>query len=394
MTSADALAFPRWPKFATDEVEAVADVLRSGKVNYWGGEHGSEFEREFATYCGVEHGIVLANGSLALELALHALDIGPGDEVVVTPRSFIASASSVVLRGATPVFADVDEESQNLTAATILKAMTPRTKAVIVVHLAGWPCEMDEILDLARAHDVKVIEDCAQAHGAFYRERPVGSWGDAATFSFCQDKILTTGGEGGLLLLRDRSLWERAWAYKDHGKSYAAAFERKHLPGFRWMHESFGTNWRMTEMQAAIGRKQLGKLDGWVETRRAHAANLTAAFRKLPALRVPEPPPHLRHAYYRLGVRVRSEALREGWNRDRILSAVNQQKVPCFVGACPEIYREKAFEVAGLAPIQSLPVAAELGRDSLVFLVHPTLEDEHVARTAEVVATVLREASR
>lgn len=394
MTSADAQAFPRWPKFATDEIEAAADVLRSGKVNYWGGEHGREFEREFAAYCGVEHGIALANGSLALELALHALDIGPGDEVIVTPRSFIASASSVVLRGATPVFADVDEESQNLTATTILKAMTPRTKAVVVVHLAGWPCEMDEILDVARAHDVKVIEDCAQAHGAFYRKRPVGSWGDAATFSFCQDKILTTGGEGGLLLLRDPSLWERAWAYKDHGKSYTTAFERKHPPGFRWLHESFGTNWRMTELQAAIGRIQLGKLDHWVETRRAHAAKLTAAFRELPALWVPEPPPHLRHAYYRLGVRVRSEALREGWNRDRILSAVEQQKVPCFVGACPEIYREKAFEAAGLAPIPSLPVAAALGRESLVFLVHPTLEDKHVARTAEVVATVLREASR
>lgn len=259
------LNFPDWPCFEPDEIAAATAVLRSGKVNYWTGEEGRQFENEFAEFCGTKHAVCLANGTLALELALQVMGIGDGDEVVTTSRTFIASASCAAMRGARPVCVDVDRESQNLSANTIRQAITPRTKAIIAVHLAGWPCDMDPILALAAEHGLKVIEDCAQAQGAEYKGRPVGSMGEAAAFSFCQDKIMTTGGEGGMLVTNDSELWNRAWSYKDHGKNYGAAFHGQHGPGFRWLHDSFGTNWRMTEMQAAIGRVSLRKVSDWVK---------------------------------------------------------------------------------------------------------------------------------
>jgi dTDP-4-amino-4,6-dideoxygalactose transaminase len=382
-----------WPYFADDERAAVDRVLRSGKVNYWTGEEGRAFEREFATMCGSAHAIALANGSVALELALQVLDIGPSDEVIVTPRSFIASASCVVLRGARPVFADVDADSQTIRARTIAPLVCSRTRAIIAVHLGGWPCEMDEIMELARRHGLAVIEDCAQAHGATYRGRPVGSIGHVGVFSFCQDKIMTTGGEGGMLVTQDEDLWRRAWAYKDHGKSYAAVYERHHPPGFRWLHESFGTNWRLTEMQAAIGRCQLGKLDDWVARRRRNAAVLGEALGGLETVRVPLPPPHIGHAYYKFYAFVRPERLRAGWDRDRIMTTIAERGVPCFSGSCSEMYLEKAFTDADLEPPSPLPTARALGKTSLMWLVHPTLATEEVRRACSVSRQVLEEAA-
>jgi dTDP-4-amino-4,6-dideoxygalactose transaminase len=383
----------QWPHFDEEQVEAVARVLRSGRVNYWTGQEGRLFEHEFAEACGARHAIALANGTVALELALHVLGIGLGDEVVVTPRSFVASAGSVVLRGATPVFADVDAVSQAITAETIERVISPRTKAIIAVHLAGWPCEMDPIMDLARSRGLKVIEDCAQAHGATYNGRPVGSLGDMAAFSFCQDKIMTTGGEGGMLLTDDEDLHRRAWSYKDHGKGYDAARQPASGPGFRWLHETFGTNWRMTEMQAVLGRLQLERLPQWVERRRRHAAMLGSAFSSMPALRVTRPPNHIGHAYYKYYTFLRPHRLAPGWDRDRIVQAVVARGVPCFSGSCSEIYLERAFADAELQPAERLPMARELGETSLMFQVHPTLEEEDLARVCDAVGEVLAEAT-
>jgi dTDP-4-amino-4,6-dideoxygalactose transaminase len=382
------LAFSPWPFFASDEIEAVTSVLRSGKVNYWTGQEGRQFEAEFADLVGTRYAICVANGTLALELALYALGIGAGDEVITTSRTFIASASCAVMRGARPVCVDVDRDSQNITADTIRRALTPRTKAIIAVHLAGWPCDMDAILQLAAEYGLKVIEDCAQAHGAAYKGKPVGSLGDMAAFSFCQDKILTTGGEGGMVTTNDEQLWDRAWSYKDHGKSYDAAFLREHPPGFRWLHESFGTNWRLTEMQSALGRVLLRKLPEWVAIRRKHAAQLTECFRSMPALRVTEPPSHIEHSYYKYYVFVRPDRLRGGWNRDRIMSEIATAGVPCFSGSCSEIYLEQAF-TAEMRPAAGLPVARELGETSLMFLVHPTLLDIHIEMTCDTVKRVM-----
>lgn len=381
--------FAPWPHFQQDEIDAASAVLRSGKVNYWTGEEGRLFEQEFAKFTGCSHAVAVANGTVALELALYGLGVGPGDEVIVPCRTFIASASAVMMRGATPVVADVDPIIQNLTPATISPTLTPRTKAIIAVHLAGWPCDMDPIVELARERGLAVVEDCAQAHGATYKGRAVGSLGDAAAFSFCQDKILTTGGEGGMLTTNDATVWERAWSFKDHGKSYDAVYNRTHQPGFRWLHESFGTNWRLTEMQSAIGRVALAKLPSWIVARRNHAAILTERFLLQPALQVAIPPTGIGHAYYKYYAFIRPEALKAGWSRDRILAAVCAEGIPCAVGSCSEIYLEEAFKKANLSPQEHFSVARKLGETSLMFLVHPTLTEEDMDDTCRAVEKVL-----
>lgn len=386
--------WPGWPVYADDERAAADAVLASGRVNYWTGDECRSYEREYAEYLGASRAIALANGTLALELALRCWGIGPGDEVVVTPRSFMASVSCVVLQGATPVFADVDRDSGNLTVATIERVLTERTRAVIPVHLAGWPCDMSPIMDLASNRGLKVLEDCAQAHGAHYWGCPVGSLADAGAFSFCQDKIITTAGEGGLLATRDEELWRRAWSYKDHGKEWDAVYNRQHAPGFRWVHESFGTNWRLTETQAAIGRLQLRKLPAWRETRARNAARYIEAFAGLEALRVPLPPAGMEHAWYKFYAYVRPEALKAGWSRDRLIAEISGRGVPCFSGSCSEIYLERAFDRTDLRPKERLAVAMELGETSLMFLVHPTLSEQQAAQMAAIAADVVRNGSR
>ena len=387
-------AFSPWPSFTQEEADAVRDVLLSNKVNYWTGTECRAFEKEYAAWAGTRYAVALANGTLALDVALHALGIGPGDEVVVTPRTFIASVSCVVNAGATPVFADVDADSGNLSAETIARVLTPRTRAVICVHLAGWPCDMDPIMALAEQHGLKVIEDCAQAHGARYKGRSVGSIGHVGAWSFCQDKIMTTGGEGGMVTTNDEALWRSMWSFKDHGKSYAAVYEREHPPGFRWLHESFGTNWRMLEVQAVIGRIQLGRMPDWAAKRQAYAEQIWATCRAQPALRVPDVPAHAGHAHYKCYVYVRPAQLKDGWSRDRIAAEVNALGVPCFQGSCSEVYLEKAFDGSGFAPKERLPVAKELGETSLMFLVHPTLTQAEVDQTCAAIAQVLQQAQK
>lgn len=383
-----------WPFYGEDEVDAVAQVLRSGLVNYWTGGITRQFERDYAISVGRKHAIAVANGTLALELALEAFGIGAGDEVVVPARTYVASASCAVMRGAVPVIADVDRDSQVVTAETIDAVVSPRTRAIVVVHLAGWPCPMQEIVALARRRGVRVIEDCAQAHGATIDGRAVGSFGDAGAFSFCQDKIITTGGEGGLVVIDDEAAWRRAWAFKDIGRSYEAVYEREHPAGFRWLTESFGTNWRMTEMQAAIGSIQLRKLPEWLSRRREHARVMADVLGAVPGLRVPEPPASVGHAFYRLYAFVEPQRLREGWDRNRIMAAIAAAGVPCSVGSCGEIYLEKAFRDRGWGPQRRLPVAAELADTSLAFLVHPTLCAATLERAADLVCDVMAQACR
>ncbi|MEX2140283.1 MAG: NeuD/PglB/VioB family sugar acetyltransferase [Pirellulales bacterium] len=385
--------FAPWPSFAEDEIEAALAVLRSGNVNYWTGDEGRQFEGEFAAATGCRYAVAVANGTLALELALYALGIGPGDEVIVPSRTFIASASCVVARGAIPVIADVDRISQNLTSETVRAVISPRTKAIIAVHLAGWPCEMDDLMELARQHQLKVIEDCAQAVGATYHGRPVGSLGDVAAFSFCQDKIITTGGEGGMLTTNDESVWERAWSFKDHGKSWDAVHHRQHSGVFKWLHESFGSNYRLTEMQSAMGRVALRKLPASVRQRQRNATLLNDALAQVPALRLTLPTASISHSYYKYYAFLRPERLIAGWNRDRIVRELQQEGIPCGSGCCSEIYLEEAFQRAGFGPAHRLPVARELGETSLMFLVHSTLSEEAMRATCDAVKRVVGLAS-
>ncbi|MCM2379512.1 DegT/DnrJ/EryC1/StrS family aminotransferase [Pseudomonas marginalis] len=385
--------FSPWPSFTEEEANAAKDVILSNKVNYWTGQEARHFETEFAEWAGTRYAVALANGTVALDLALKALGVGPGDEVIVTSRTFLASVSSIVNAGAIPIFADVDPDSQNVVAQTIKAVVTARTKALICVHLAGWPCDMDPIMSLANELNLKVIEDCAQAHGATYNGRSVGSIGHVGAWSFCQDKIMTTGGEGGMVTTNDRQLWADMWSYKDHGKSWEAVYERQHNPGFRWLHERFGTNWRMLEVQAVIGRIQLRRMKEWQVSRIQNATRIWDVARKLPALRVPVIPNTIEHAAYKCYVFVRPDQLKSDWSRDRILDEIVAGGVPAFSGSCSEVYLEKAFDNTGWRPINRLVNAKELGETSLMFLVHPTLTAQEIELTCEVLATVMQQAT-
>jgi dTDP-4-amino-4,6-dideoxygalactose transaminase len=385
--------FAPWPSFSPEEVQAVADVLASNRVNYWTGEVCRAFERRFADWAEVPHAIALMNGTVALDAALFALGIGPGDEVIVTPRTFMASASCVAMTGATPVFADIDPDTQGLSAETIAAVLTPRTRAVIPVHLGGAPCDMDPIMALAEATGIKVIEDCAQAHGARYKGRSVGSIGHIGAWSFCQDKIMTTGGEGGMATTSDPALWSAMWSWKDHGKSWEGVYERPHPPGPRLVHDTFGLNGRMIEMQAAIGVIQLERMAGWTARRTELAQRLSQACAAHELFRLPAITDDVVHAWYRFYAFVRPERLAPGWTRERIIEAIVERGVPCFHGSAPEIYMERAFDGTPSRPAQRLPVARALGETSIAFLVHPTITDDQIERAVEAVHSVAREAA-
>ena len=382
-------AFEPWPSFTQAEADAVSKVLLSNKVNYWTGQECREFEKEFAQFAGTKHAVALANGTVALDVALKALEIGVGDDVIVTSRTFLASASSIVTAGANPIFADVELDSQNISRRSIEAVLTPNTKAIICVHLAGWMCDMDPIMQLAEEKGIFVIEDCAQAHGAKYKGKSAGSIGHIGAWSFCQDKIMTTGGEGGMVTTNDETLWKKMWSYKDHGKNFDSVYNKQHPPGFRRLHDSFGTNWRMMEMQAVIGRLQLIEMPTWTEKRNAHMARIQAAFENSPYFTVSKPSSDYVHAAYKCYVQVNIDALPEGWSRDRIMAEINALNVPCFSGSCSEVYLEKAFDGTKWRPIKSLPNAKQLGETSLMFLVHPTLSEQSINKTVDAIQQVI-----
>jgi len=386
-----------WPSFTQEEADAVSRVLLSGKVNYWTGGEGRAFETEFAQFAGTDHAIAVANGTLALDLIWQGLGIGAHnggtdhDEVIVTSRSFMASVSSIVNAGARPVFADVGLDSGNIEPQTVAPLITPNTRAILCVHLAGWPCDMDGLGDVIGAQNIHLVEDCAQAHGAVYKGRPVGGLGSAAAWSFCQDKIMTTGGEGGMVTCNDPDLWKRMWAFKDHGKDWDAVYNRAHPPGFRWLHESFGTNWRLTEMQSAIGRIQLARMSDWTQKRRANAQTLTQALQEADAGRglVRMPQPQTGHAWYKYYAYVAAQNLPKGWDRDRIAADITAKGVTCMQGSCSEMYLEKAFDGTDFRPQTPLPNARALGQSSLMFLVHPTLSAQNMQTACAAIHDVI-----
>ena len=378
-------AFEPWPSFTEKEADAVKNILLSNKVNYWTGQECREFEKEFASFSGTKYAVALANGTVALDVALKALQIGAGDDVIVTSRTFLASASSIVTAGANPIFADVELDSQNISRRTIEAVLTPNTKAIICVHLAGWMCDMDPIMQLAAEKGLYVIEDCAQAHGAKYKGKPAGSIGHIAAWSFCQDKIMTTGGEGGMVTTNDESLWKKMWSYKDHGKSYDSIYNKQHPPGFRWLHDSFGTNWRMMEMQAVIGRIQLTYMPDWTKNRIENADKILKAFDHSNYFTVNRPTDDYLHAQYKCYVQVNINALPSGWSRDRIMQFINAEGVPCYSGSCSEVYLEHAFDNTNWRPKERLKNAQQLGETSLMFLVHPTLSEDNINKTVDAI---------
>nr|WP_322755900.1 MULTISPECIES: DegT/DnrJ/EryC1/StrS aminotransferase family protein [unclassified Frankia] len=390
--------YPSWPVFRPDEIAAVTATMRRGEVTYWTGREGRRFEREFADAVGACHGLAVANGTVALEIALRVVGIGPGDEVVVPARSAIALVSCVAALGARPVFADVDGESQTITVDCVRRVLTERTRAVVAVHLAGWPVDVDALRDLAATHGLVVIEDCTQAHGATLRGRPVGTLGDISVWSFGCDSILSTAGEGGMVTTDDAAYYRAAWSYTDHGRRFTvmdagpgpdpddlAGYDRCG-PGI--VHDSFGTNARMHELAAAVGRTGLAHLPEMVERRRDNAMLLALRLRDVAALRLPAPPPHVGHAYYRWYAFVRADLLGGGWSRDRVVAAVRAEGIPCFAGCRGEVYQEAAVPQRW-QPAAPLPVAGELGRTAIALLVHPTLDPSDISDASDALIKVM-----
>lgn len=375
-----------WPFFTNEMIDNVKNVLQSGKVNQWTGSKVFEFEKKFAEYFGTKYAIALSNGSVAIELCLKAIGIHPGDEIIVTPRTFIASASSVNICGGTPIFIDVDENSQNITLQNIQKAYTTKTKAVILVHLAGWPCQLSEIVDWCHEHNIYVIEDCAQSHGAKYNNKYAGTFGDINAWSFCQDKIITTGGEGGMVTTDNYQLYKIAWSYKDHGKNYDKVFltPKPTTPSFRWLHDSIGTNWRMTEMQASIGIDALEHLDEWVNFRRSAAAIFNSVFSELHLVRITLPPDNIYHSYYKYYFFINPNYLKKNCTRDDIISQINNLGIPCFQGTCGEVYKEKAYSYD-----LQLPVTKQLTQNSIMLLVDPSYTLDTIKQISLLIKNIL-----
>lgn len=379
-----------WPFFDKQEIEKVQDILRSGRINYWTGSEGKDFEKEFSKYVGVNHSVAVDNGTNALILAAHALGISKGDEVIMSPRTFVASAFSIMHLGAKPIFIDIDRNSQNMDPTLIEQAITPNTKAIMAIHLAGWPCEMDIIQEICKNHNLYLIEDCAQAHGAQYNNQSVGSFGDVNAWSFCQDKIISTAGEGGMVTTNNQELWKKVWSFKDHGKNYDTVYNKEHPPGFRWLHEDHGTNARLTEIQSAIGRLQLRKLDSWIDKRTKLANIFNDGFKDINGLRITLPPEHIKHAYYKYYIFVENGKLKDGYNRDYIMNTLNEMGIPCYNGSCSEIYKEKAFNKLFPKGHIALPVAKELAETSLMFLVHPTIDQEDIYTIVDQTRSIMK----
>jgi dTDP-4-amino-4,6-dideoxygalactose transaminase len=369
--------------YSLKQIRNVIQVIKKNKTNYWTGQECKKFEKEFSKFHDTKYSIAVSNGSVALEIALKALNLEKTDTVIVTPRSFIISASCVLNLGLKPVFADVDENG-NLSIDGIKKVFNKKIKAIIIVHLNGLPCDLDPILKFVKKNKLFLIEDCSQAHGAVYKNKKVGSFGHISTWSFCQDKIISTGGEGGMISTNNKKLWLKCWSLKDHGKNYHSVFYKKHKIGFRWLHDQLGSNYRMTEMQAVLGREQLKTLDQQIKKRNIIANlyinRLKDYYQKFDVINVPnfkhqtcslkknlKSCDKCRHSYYRLNLFINIKKI----NQIKLIEELNKKKINCGVGACPEIYREKVFKKLKFYPKKRLVNAKLLGKSSIVFPINP-----------------------
>ena len=369
--------------YTKKQIQLVSNVLKKNKTNYWTGLEGKNFEREFSNYHNTKYSVAVSNGSIALEIALKALNLKKTDTVIVTPRSFIISASCVLNLGLKPIFADVDDNG-NLNIEGIKKTYNKNVKAIILVHLNGLSCDLDPILKFTKKNKIFLIEDCSQAHGAIYKNKKVGSFGDISTWSFCQDKIISTGGEGGMISTNSKKLWLKIWSLKDHGKNFNSVFEKKHKIGFKWLHDDFGSNYRMTEMQATIGREQLKLLDKQVQKRNSIAKlylkELKDYYEKFKIIKNPDFKCHscplkqklmecnkCKHSFYRLNLYINKNKI----NQLKLIKELNNKGISCGVGSCPEIYREKIFRKLKHNPKKRFLNSKLLGETSLVFVINP-----------------------
>lgn len=335
--------FPAWPYLGQEEIDAVVDVIKKGHLSsfaappsnfFLGGEKIRELENNFASYHGIKYAISVNNATAGLHAALAAARIGPGDEVIVTPYSFTSSATCILMQNAIPVFADVGLETYNIDPEEIRKNITPRTKAIIVVHLQGNPARMDEIMDIAKKNKLVVIEDCAQAIGAKYKNVLVGTIGDIGVFSFNEPKHMSTG-EGGMIITNNEELAERCRLIRNHGEALDAGKPRSYLSTI------IGYNYRMTELTAAVGIEQLKKLDKFNEIRIENAHYLTSQLSDIEGLQPPQETADTKHVYYFYQMSYDSKKV--GIPREKFIEALKAEGIPCYGGAPHPLYKNPLF---------------------------------------------------
>ena len=362
-----------WPTVSGDEIKLVNNVLKSEKLNFWTGKNCRNFEKEFSNFFKIKYSISIANGSVGLDIAIKSLELKSNSEIIVTPRSYISSVTSVINQNHKPVFADIDLNSQNIESETIEKKITKKTKAIIVVHLGGMPSNMKKIVNLAKKYDLKIIEDCSQAHGARIDQKYVGTFGDVSVWSFCNDKILNTLGEGGVVATKNFKLYKKLWSLKDCGKNYLKLLNSRKENKFRWIHDFQGTNLRMTEVQAAVGRYQLKKLSTWIKMRNDNSNKIIKICQKYKSLRTQIVPTNFINAYYRCYVFLNIKYIKKGWERQNIIKYLNSIGIQCDVGSCPEIYKEKFLLKTKNIPLKPLKNASLIGKTSIAFKVFPNI---------------------
>lgn len=378
-----------WPFYSNKIANSVKNTIKSGKVNYWTGNLCSKFEKNFSKFINIKYSCSISNASVGLEMALNALDIKKNDEVIVPSRTYITSASAILRVNAKPIFADIEKNSLNIDINSIKKNINRNTKAIICVHLAGYPCDMKNILKIAKKNNLKVIEDCSQAHGAMIKNRSVGSFGDISVWSFCNDKIISTGGEGGMIACNNKTIYKKIWSIKDCGRSYDKIRKKTTKVGYRWLYDSIGTNFRMTEMQAAIGIIQLKELKSYLIKRNKNAKILYNALKNINFIEFQNVDKKLYHAYYRFSILINNTKIKKNHSRDTILKQLINNKIPATVGVCPELYKEKVFHKFRKKHFDRY-YAKEVGKNIICFSVDPSISEQNMQSISHKIKRIMK----
>ncbi len=336
----------KWPQHSKKEIYKVLQILKNGNTNYLFGNEGIEFEKEFAEFSNSKYAVALSNGTVALDLAIKSLNLKKNSEIIVTPRSFIASASCILLNNLKPKFIDVDKNTHNITLEQISKSINKNTSAIICVHLGGMPCNMIEIMKFAKQNDLFVIEDCAQAHGAKIENRSVGSFADISTWSFCYDKIISTGGEGGMITTNNKKLYDFCWSYKDHGKNKKKYVTAKKIKDgkFKFLHDTLGNNFRLTEIQSGLGRIQLMKINQNIKRRNKFSKFIVNKLKDSKIYSFQNSNFSYQHAYYRLYINLNKNHILPKINNIKFINFLLEKNIICGSGSSSEIYKEKCFK--------------------------------------------------
>ena len=360
-----------WPNFSQDLITKLGGVISSGKINYTTGPYGERFEKKFSKFIGNKYAIAVCNGTAALEVAIKSLKLPKKSEIIVPARSFFASASCIVNTGHIPVFVDVDLLTQNISLSDIKKKISKRTKVIICVHLAGLPCEMYAIKNFARKNNLKIIEDCSQAHGASINNKEVGSFSDVSTWSFCNDKIISTLGEGGIISTNNKKIYKFCKKYINHGTTLKKIQNQEK---FIYNKDLFGTNLRLTEIQSFAGLEQLKCLKQTQKKRQKIAKDYLKLISKYKKYFFSYyPPKQIRSAWYRFYFFIKPNVRNHKKIRLDIIRDLIIRNLRCFSGSCPEIYLEKSFKKLKNFKIKRLKNCKILGETSLALDVNHTL---------------------